>query len=210
MGIDRGWRRKLVHALNLPGEGGTEVLDLATGTADVAMDILRAFTESRVTGVDPSVEMMHIGDQKVGAAGFRDRMHFVKGSAEALPFSDNTFSAACISFGIRNVPNRHLGLSEMTRVVRPGGHVAVLELSEPRGGLMSTLARIHVHHVVPWLGAMLSGSKEYRYLQQSIAAFPRPEEFKGMMETAGLVNVQFTPLTFGTCVLYAGQVPEKG
>jgi demethylmenaquinone methyltransferase/2-methoxy-6-polyprenyl-1,4-benzoquinol methylase len=93
----------------------------------------------------------------------------------------------------------------MARVTRPGGRVAVLELSEPRGGILAPLARFHVHTVVPWMGALLSGAKEYRYLQRSIAAFPPAEEFAAMMETAGLRARAVEPLTFGVCHLYVGE-----
>jgi demethylmenaquinone methyltransferase/2-methoxy-6-polyprenyl-1,4-benzoquinol methylase len=113
-----------------------------------------------------------------------------------------------MAFGIRNVPDRDQALHELSRVTRPGGRVAILELSEPRGGLLGPLARWHVHRVVPWLGGLISGSREYRYLQQSIAAFPAPEEFAAQMRRAGLEVSSVRPLTFGVCHLYVGRVPE--
>src|SRR5690606_23666848 len=119
-------------------------------------------------------------------AGLSERITLVEGDAQQLPFEDASFDAATIAFGIRNVPDRPRALREMARVVRPGGRVAVLELSEPPGGLLGSLARIHVHHIVPFLGALISGSKEYRYLQRSIAAFPPPEQFAATMREAGL------------------------
>ena len=125
-----------------------------------------------------------------------------------MPFDDNRFSGSCIAFGIRNVPDRQQGLKELARVTRSGGHVAILELSEPRGGLLSPFARFHVHHLVPFLGSILSGAKEYRYLQRSIQAFPPPEEFKAMMEAAGLTDVKAERMTFGAAHLYVAKVPD--
>src|SRR5690606_12118453 len=116
-----------------------------------------------------------------------------------------TFDATTIAFGIRNVPDRQKGLSEMARVTRRGGRVAVLELSDPRGGIVAPFARFHVHTVVPTLGAWLSGEREYRYLARSIAAFPPAEEVARMMEAVGLDVLEVVPMTFGTCTLYVAE-----
>jgi demethylmenaquinone methyltransferase/2-methoxy-6-polyprenyl-1,4-benzoquinol methylase len=147
--------------------------------------------------------MLEVGRGKVGDLPIT----LEAGDAQALPYPDDSFDAATIAFGIRNVPDRARGLAEMARVVKPGGRVAVLELSEPKGGVMGPLARFHVHVLVPRIGALLSGAREYRYLQSSIAAFPPPEEFAAMMERAGLVIEKVDRLTFGVCHLYVGRVP---
>lgn len=202
-GIDKIWRRKLLAALPKHGH----ILDVATGTADVAIAIAQQDQSITVTGLDPSVGMLEVGVEKVHACGLKKRVSLEVGDAQKMPYNDNQFAGACISFGIRNVPDRTLGLSEMVRVTEPGGQVVVLELSEPKGGIMAMLARFHVHHVVPFLGALISGDKEYRYLQKSIQAFPASDKFVGMMEHAGLVNVSAKRLTFGTAHLYVGQVP---
>jgi demethylmenaquinone methyltransferase/2-methoxy-6-polyprenyl-1,4-benzoquinol methylase len=201
LGIDQRWRTKTVAALGL-GEAPATVLDLATGTGDLALRIARAHPRAHVIGVDPSTEMLGVGRRKVREAGLAERVDLQTGDAEALPFDDDVFDATTIAFGIRNVPDRAKGLREMARVTRPGGTVAILELSEPRRGPMAPLARLHVHHVVPTLGAWLSGAREYRYLQRSIAAFPPPEEFAALMEDNGLDVRAVEPLTFGTCALY--------
>jgi demethylmenaquinone methyltransferase/2-methoxy-6-polyprenyl-1,4-benzoquinol methylase len=205
-GVDRRWRRKTVAALKL-GEGPARVLDVATGTADLAISIARKHPRTHVVGLDPSTEMLAVGRRKVSRKHLSDRVELVVGDAQALGFDDASFDGATIAFGIRNVPDRARGLAEMARVVRPGGRVCILELGEPRGGIMAPLARFHVHVLVPRIGALLSGAKEYRYLQTSIAAFPPPEEFAAMMETVGLVVEQVKPLTFGVCHLYVGRVP---
>ena len=110
-----------------------------------------------------------------------------------------------IAFGIRNVPDRAQALREMARVTRPSGRVVILELAEPRGGVMAPLARFHVHSVVPWLGGLISGSREYRYLQRSIAAFPSAEDFSRTMDEAGLTVLEARPLTFGVATLYVAE-----
>ncbi len=202
-GIDKIWRRKLLAALPKHGH----ILDVATGTADVAIAIARQDQGITVTGLDPSVGMLEVGVEKVHACGLKKRVSLEVGDAQKMPYDDNQFAGACISFGIRNVPDRTLGLSEMVRVTEPGGQVVVLELSEPKGGIMAMLARFHVHHVVPFLGALISGDKEYRYLQKSIQAFPESSTFVGMMQKAGLENVSAKRLTFGTAHLYVGHVP---
>jgi demethylmenaquinone methyltransferase/2-methoxy-6-polyprenyl-1,4-benzoquinol methylase len=203
MGIDRRWRRRTVRALELGP--AARVLDVATGTADVAIAVLAAHPDAIVTGVDPSENMLAIGRRKLARLGLHAVME--RGDAQALPSPDGAFDAATIAFGIRNVPDRARGLAELRRVVRPGGRVAVLELSEPRGGILGPLARFHIRKVVPRLGALLSGARAYRYLQESIAAFPPPDEFAAMMRAAGLEDVTATPLTFGVTCLFVGRRP---
>jgi demethylmenaquinone methyltransferase/2-methoxy-6-polyprenyl-1,4-benzoquinol methylase len=200
LGIDKRWRKRTVAALALPA--GARVLDVATGTADLAIDIARRHPDATVIGLDPSRGMLAVGDTKLARRDLAGRVTLVVGDAQALPYEADSFDAATIAFGIRNVPDRALGLRELARVVRPGGRVAVLELAEPRHGLLGKAARFHVRHVVPRLGALLSGSREYRYLQTSIAAFPPAEEFAKIMVDAGLDVLAVTPLTFGSCTLY--------
>lgn len=202
LGLDRRWRTRLVRALDLPPDA--RVLDVASGTADVALRIIALHASARVTGLDPSAAMLAVGADKVRRAGREDAITLVVGDAQALPFADSTFDAACIAFGIRNVPDRLAALREMARVTRPGGRVAVLELGEPGGGALSSLARLHVRHVVPRLGALLSGSREYRYLQESIAAFPPPDAFMQLMRDASLADVRAERLSFGAVHLYVG------
>jgi demethylmenaquinone methyltransferase/2-methoxy-6-polyprenyl-1,4-benzoquinol methylase len=148
--------------------------------------------------------MLAIGVDKIHARGLDGRVSLALGDAQAIALPDESLDAVTISFGIRNVPDRARALAEMARVTRPGGTVAVLELGEPRRGILGPFARFHIRHVVPRLGALLSGAQEYRYLQRSIAAFPEPEQFAAMMEAVGL-RTTITPLTFGVCNLYVGR-----
>ena len=202
-GMDGRWRRALVAALGTPLR---EVLDVATGTADVAIAVARRHPAARVVGLDPSRGMLQAGAPKVARFGLSESITLEVGDAQALPYASGRFDAACISFGIRNVPDRALALSEMRRVVRPGGVVAVLELGEP-DGIMGPFARFYVHRVVPKLGAWLSGAREYDYLQKSIAAFPAPAAFQALMASAGLSEVTRRRFNFGGTNLYVGHVP---
>ncbi len=199
LGIDQSWREKTVAALNLAQ--GARVLDLATGTADLAIQIAKEGSD--VVGVDPSPRMLAIGRRKVHEAMLHEHVELVVGDAQALAFADSSFDGVSIAFGIRNVPDRARALREMARVTKPGGRVAVLELSEPEsGGLLGPLARFHVHTLVPWVGSLISGAAEYRYLQRSIAAFPSATEFARLMQEHGLDVLRVEPLTFGVCHLY--------
>ena len=204
LGLDRGWRTALVSSLGV--SAGGQVLDVATGTGDVALAIASTHEQSQVIGLDPSEGMLEVGRKKVRKRDMTEQVRLDFGDAQAMPYETDTFDAACISFGIRNVPDRVKGLSEMARVTKPGGRVCILELSEPRGSLMSPFARFHVHHVVPLLGALLSGDWEYRYLQKSIAAFPPPQEFSKVMEEARLENITTKRFLFGVAHLYIGHV----
>jgi demethylmenaquinone methyltransferase / 2-methoxy-6-polyprenyl-1,4-benzoquinol methylase len=203
LGIDQRWRRRLVERLEL--RSGALVLDHATGTGDLALAIARSRPDVRVIGVDPSAEMLRLGRVKVEAAGLSARVSLQRGDAQDLStFAAGSVDAVSMAFGIRNVPDRARALREMARVTRPGGRIAILELSEPRGGVLGPLARLHVHEIVPRLGALLSGAKEYRYLQRSIAAFPAPDAFADLMKANGIAVVRIDPLTFGACHLYVG------
>ncbi len=195
LGMDQGWRRQLVDAL---GPRLDRVLDVATGTADVAAAVAAQHPEALVVGLDPSRGMLTEGVDKLDGLG----VGVLQGDGQRLPFADDTFDACCVSFGIRNFPDRAQGVREMARVVRPGGVVAILELGQPRSGLLAPFARIHLRHVVPRLGAWLSGARQYRYLEESVAAFPPPEEFCGLMRDAGLTSVSSRPMTFGAAHLY--------
>jgi demethylmenaquinone methyltransferase/2-methoxy-6-polyprenyl-1,4-benzoquinol methylase len=204
-GIDGRWRDRAVRALAL--QPGARVLDVATGTADLAIAIARSCPTARVTGVDPSRVMLEVGRQKAQRRRLDERVELVHGSAETMAFADGTFDGLSIAFGIRNVPDRMAALREFARVTKRGGRIVVLELGEPDGAWLGPLARLHVHTVVPLLGAMLSGAREYRYLERSIAAFPKRSEFAAMMEAAGIGVLRVEALTMGAASLFVGQVP---
>ena len=203
LGIDQSWRRKTVRALELGPSH--RVLDLATGTGDLAIQVAQTEPSVTVVGLDPSSKMLDVGRAKVLRGTLEKRVELVQGDAQALPFADDSFNSVCIAFGIRNVPDRAQALREMARVTRPGGRIAILELSEPRTGLLGAFARFHIHTVVPYVGALLSGVKEYQYLQRSIAAFPPAAEFAALMQNSNLNVLGVHPLTFGVCHLYVAE-----
>ncbi len=208
LGLDRGWRRKAVDSLALPRNA--RVLDLATGTADLALLIAELHPDATVIGVDPSRGMLAEGERKIAEAALGSRVSLQVGDAQALPFEDASVDGVSIAFGIRNVPDRSKALREMARVIKPSGRVVILELSEPRRGVMGALARTYVHEVVPRVGALLSGAKEYRYLQRSIEAFPPVEEFAATMEAAGLRVLSRPALAFGVAHLYVATKASAG
>ena len=208
LGLDNSWRRAAVAALVL--QPGYKILDVATGTGDLAFEIANSCERVAVVGSDPSPNMLAVAEAKrISSKGPGESVQLEIGDAQQLPYEDDAFDGASIAFGIRNVPDRNQGLREMVRVTKPGGRVVVLELSEPGGGLFSSLARFYVHQVVPRVGAILSGSKEYRYLQQSIEAFPPADQFALMMLDAGLRDVSVRSLTFASCHLYVGRVSDE-
>ena len=217
LGLDQRWRRRLVRELGLDGKntaksqwygGKPRVLDVATGTGDLAIEIARACPGAHVIGLDPSANMLEIAQHKVEKKGMGERVSLVLGDAQNLPQANCEIDAATIAFGIRNVPDRARGLRELARVVRPGGRIAVLELGEPRRGVFGAAARFHSHVLVPRLGAWLSSAREYRYLQTSVAAFPPPLEFAALMKQSGLDVLDVIPLTFGVCNLYIATPSE--
>lgn len=213
-GVDRSWRQQTVKALGFetPAEGacvgpdtGLNVLDLATGTGDMAIALALRYPHAKVLGIDPSSGMMGVAAGKVETQGLTDRITFQVGDSQALDVADKSVDGITMAFGIRNVPDRNAALREMVRVCKPGAKIAILELSEPQKGVVGALGRFHMHQMVPLLGSLLSGSREYSYLPRSIAAFPPPEVFRSMMLEAGMRAVHVTSLTFGVCHLYVGE-----
>ncbi len=206
MGIDVHWR-SLATAKLLADIGKRRTplrfLDLATGTADLALAIATHYARAEVIGTDPSEGMLLQGRRKVAEASLDDRVTLRVGDAQQLDAADASFDGVSIAFGIRNVPDRERALREMARVTKPGGRVVILELSEPKDrGVFGKIAKFHVHTMVPTIGAWLSGAREYAYLQRSIAAFPAAEAFGEIMNHAGLDVLEIVPLTFGVAHLY--------
>ncbi len=208
LGLDQGWRRRLVRAIAPAVAAGGEILDLATGTADIALAAARAYPESRVLGIDPSAGMLAVGRQKIIAADLAARVELAVGDAQRLELPTARFAATTIAFGIRNVPDRERALREMARVTRPGGIVAILELTEPTSGWLAAFARAHVHHIVPRLGAWLGDGDgtAYTYLRHSIAVFPPPKLFANQLAKAGLQVTKMVPLGLGSAHLFIATV----
>jgi demethylmenaquinone methyltransferase/2-methoxy-6-polyprenyl-1,4-benzoquinol methylase len=209
LGRDRAWRREAVSRI-LPEKGGRH-LDAATGTADVALEILRQKGDGAyVAGSDISLEMMRIGRAKAIRQGKTGRAVFVLAPCESLPFRDGAFDSASVAFGIRNAADRERGIREMCRVVRPGGRVVVLEFSQPEGTLFGALYRFYFTKVLPRIGGIFSKRSAYAYLPDSVREFPSPPAFAELMRAAGCRTVDRRPLTCGIVTLYVGTVGGVG
>jgi len=203
-GIDRRWRTKAVRLLKYR-EGG-RVLDVATGTGDVALEIARSTPASvKITGADFCKEMVELGEVKVAASPYADRIDFRVAPCEDLPFPDNTFDSITIAFGIRNVVDRKLGLAEMWRVLRPGGRLIILEFSTPRSQLFRQLYYFYFRQLLPVIGGLFSRYNAYKYLPDSVLEFPSHEQFSNMIAEAGFKNIHIHELTFGIASIYAGE-----
>ena len=200
-GLDQSWRRKAIACLHLQGK--ERILDLATGTADLAIQMAKLHPTVEVVGVDPSPRMLEIGQHKVQQAKLEHQVQLYSGEAEHLDFPDKSFDAVTMAFGIRNVVDRQAALQEIQRVTRPGGRVVILELSESHGSMLAPFARFHARFVVPLLGALVSKKRAYRYLEQSIAAFPSPEAFSTMMNKAGFEVLNTVRLMGGVAHVYS-------
>jgi demethylmenaquinone methyltransferase / 2-methoxy-6-polyprenyl-1,4-benzoquinol methylase len=203
-GTDVRWRKKMARHLP-PGEE-LRVLDLATGTADVLLSLTRECP--RVVsgvGVDMSLGMLLHGKEKLQAANLFGRFPLVRSDATCLGLAAGQFDAVTIAFGIRNVLSVDAALLELHRVLRSGGRALILEFSLPRNPLIRRGYLFYFRHILPRLGALISGdSYAYRYLNQSVETFPYGEDFCDLMRTAGFRDVQAHPLTFGIATLYVG------
>ncbi|MFH1811026.1 MAG: ubiquinone/menaquinone biosynthesis methyltransferase [Pseudomonadota bacterium] len=203
LGIDRSWRRRAVRQLACV-DGGL-YLDLACGTADVALTLLATQDRARVVGLDPSLGMLRQAARK-GLPVDSATLLLGAAAGENLPLRDASVHGAIMAFGIRNAVDRLACLRELGRVVRPGGRVVVLELGEPRGP-SGVLYRAYFRGVAPVLGGLLSRGTAYRYLTQSVAAFPEPEAFAALLRQAGLQLLGVERLTLGAAHIYTAQRP---
>lgn len=204
LGIDVLWRRRTVRTVDVqPGERG---LDVCSGTGDLCFALQRA--GAHMIGADFCAPMLVRTHQKGGAGG--DRPEFLAADAMQLPFADDRFGFATVAFGIRNVADPVVALREMARVVRPGGRVVVLEFCKPRVPVFAQLYRFYFGRVLPRLGKWISGVRNdaYRYLHDSVQAFPEREQFLSLMRDAGLEAPRQRLLTGGIAAIYRGEVPR--
>ena len=201
---DVAWRRFAVS--RIPADAG-RVIDVATGTGDVAMEIANQRPDARVWGVDFVERMMRLAQIKTSEAGLTERIRYAAGDAMALPFPDNTFDCATVAFGIRNMPDRARALREMSRVVRPGGKIICLEMTFPRNLGFRRFFTWYLNTIIPLLGGLISRDrKAYRYLPDSIQDFLHPDDLLDLFRGAGLNAVSATPLTFGLTYVHEGLV----
>lgn len=206
-GLDVRWRKKLIKGLR--GPQIKTALDLATGTADVLLTLLRANRHIQsAVGLDMSDKMLEIGRKKVADAGLANKIILQHGDAHQIPYDTGHFDCVTIAFGIRNMKDPTRVLLEIRRVLKQGGRAAILEFSLPKGPMLRRLHLLYLRQIVPTIGARFSGDAQaYRYLNQTIEAFPYGEEFCQFMRSIGFQNVTARPLLFGTATIYEGLKP---
>ena len=199
--IDKGWRKKAIRQL-LPFQPKT-ILDIATGTGDFAILSAKELRPQRMIGIDISEGMMKIGQKKVEAEGLQHIVSFKKDDCTHLSFDDNSFDAVTAAFGIRNFQNLDQGLSEMYRVLRPNGHLSIVELTTPVSFPMKQLFKLYSHTILPIYGKLISkDTSAYSYLTKTIETFPQGEVMLDILRKAGFKNASFKRLTFGICTMY--------
>ena len=199
LNIDKRWRRRAVRML-APVE---QVLDVAIGTADLTIEILRQGKAQHVTGIDLSRGMMAIGEQKVAKRGYAPQVQFDYGSAQQMPYADSSFDTVTCAYGVRNFANMDEGLSEMYRVLRTGGELMVLEFSYPTNPVIRWSYDLYFTHILPFIGNLFSRDKgAYSYLNRSVKNFPYGEAFCQHLRKAGFSQIKATPLTFGISTIY--------
>lgn len=200
LGIDKGWRKKAIQMLS--EHKPKRILDVATGTADFAIATLK-INPDEVIGVDISEGMLDIGRKKLTDKGIT-KIRLENGDSENLQFDNASFDAVIVAFGVRNFENLEKGLAEINRVLRPGGIAMILEFSKPKG-LFGVLFNIYNKTLLPLWGKLFSGDNAaYKYLPESVAAFPEGDEFKEIMKRVKYNNVSDRRLTFGVCSIYTG------
>ena len=220
--IDKRWRNKAVNELrNITTLN--HVLDVATGTADLALAIQKHINPKHITGIDISEGMLTIGRQKVQKRGLEHQISLLYADSEALPFDEQTFDAVTVAFGVRNFENLEKGLNEMCRTLKIGGKVVILEFSIPQNRIIRPVFQFYFLRILPFFGRLLSKNPSpalpegegvnyvnaYQYLPESVQSFPHGTEFKEIMEKCGFSEVRIKPLTFGIVNIYTGMRGEK-
>ncbi len=206
VGIDILWRKKLIAKIK--GARPRHILDVATGTGDVAMEIVRQLKPEQVIGVDISSQMLEIGKRKIEKSGMAGVVQLLQGDSEKLPFEHNMFDAVTVAFGVRNFEHLEKGLMEIYRVLKPGASLAVLEFSKPQYFPVKQLYAFYFRHVLPKVGKWVSkDASAYTYLPESVQNFPQGKEFLLILEKIGFKNCECSPLTFGISSIYTARKP---
>jgi demethylmenaquinone methyltransferase/2-methoxy-6-polyprenyl-1,4-benzoquinol methylase len=201
LNIDKVWRRKTAQAV--AKYHPRTILDLATGTADLAISLAKHNPQAHIIGMDISEKMLEIGKEKVAKKGLADQIELRFGDAAALPFEGNTFDAVTVAFGVRNFEDLDKGLSEIFRVLKPSGKVIILEFSMPEKFPIKQLYRCYFKRFLPLIGKIVSRDKSaYTYLPQSVESFPKPLDFQQILTDKGLKQESLKSLSFGIATLY--------
>ena len=204
LGMDRRWRKRLAEEI----KGSLSVLDVATGTGEVAIETVRKLPDCKVVGIDPSAEMLGLAKLKIESGGESARIALAQCEAENLPFKDNVFDAVTIAFGIRNTVDPQKSLSEMKRVLKKGGKAGIMEFAIPGNKLFAPLYLFYFKNILPIVGSIFGTGKEYKYLSSSTETFPQRESFTNLMKDAGLQPRKSIELMMGIVVIYIGLKKE--
>lgn len=202
-GIDIKWRKKALKQLeNLQPK---TLLDVATGTADVAIMAAAQLRPEKIIGIDISDGMLDIGREKVKKAGLQNTIELLNGDSETISFNDNSFDAVTVAFGVRNFQNLEKGLSEILRVLKPGGKLVVLEFSRPKLPGVKSMYNLYMKIVAPNMGKLFSKNRNaYKYLDESIKKFPEGKNFTSILDNLGYKSTICKPLSLGICTIYCG------
>lgn len=203
LGIDIIWRKKAIRLLKKSSP--QYLLDVATGTGDFAIEAINILNPEKVIGVDISEGMLDVAKKKIAKKGLEGKFEVQLGDSEGLSFADNTFDAVTVAFGVRNFEHLEKGLSDMCRVLKPGGKAVILEFSKPKGFPVKQLYNFYFHRITPFIGRLFSkDSTAYGYLPESVAKFPDGREFTDILQRAGFSESRAFPQTFGVCTIYIG------
>ena len=203
LGIHKGWRKKAIGLLQT--KQPRTILDIATGTADFAIEAMR-LKPDKVTGVDISAGMLKLGKEKIKKKGLENKIELTLADSENLPFADNQFDAITVGFGVRNFEHLEKGISDMYRVLKPGGTMVILEFSKPRMFPVKQLYKIYFRYVTPFIGKLFSkNNAAYTYLPESVNAFPDGENFLNVLRKVGLKKASVILLSFGIASIYIAE-----
>ena len=202
-GIDIGWRKKAIRQLKELHP--KKILDVATGTADVAIMASGILKPEKITGIDISDGMLEIGRQKIAKQGLNGIIELLNGDSETINFDDATFDAVTVAFGVRNFQHLEKGLSEIKRVLKPGGKLVVLEFSQPKMPVVKSIYNLYMKVICPNVGKLFSKNRNaYKYLDASIKKFPEGKNFTQILDNLGYLNTYSKPLSLGICSIYCG------
>lgn len=203
-GIDISWRKKALSMLK--SDNPKKILDIATGTADVAILAAKTLSPEKIIGIDISEGMLELGKQKIANLHLQNVIELQKGDSEAIQFEDNSFDAVTVSFGVRNFQDLEKGMSEIKRVLRNGGKVVVLEFSRPSLPGIQQLYKVYMSLVAPGIGKLFSNNRDaYQYLNDSVQKFPEGKDFIRVLDSIGFKNTSFKRLSLGICSIYIGE-----
>lgn len=203
-GVDVWWRKRMIRQLK--NINPQNILDVATGTGDVALLTYKLLQPKQITGIDISEGMLQLGREKIKKAGLQNEIQLIQADSEKLPFEDATFDAITVAFGVRNFEHLERGLAEMLRVLKPGGRLAVLEFSQPKNKFFRAFCNFYNNIIVPGAGRLFAKNKEaYSYLNRSAKAFPEREALTSILTGIGYKKVFYKPLSLGICCRYGAE-----